>query len=153
MVATGSADAENGEELLSSPAAGLAGKFAMWAVSGPLLPLCYFFLTHPGNRGRKDLRCPFGCRQTWQRAQSTSRSQAYRCTEEGAMKKRKLNQRRYRQGEEPSPREAKSAELPDETMVEHIREVVSMIEGRRITTAEARTLIKQRMEKREPTPP
>lgn len=69
------------------------------------------------------------------------------------MKKRKLNQRRYRQGEEPSPREAKSAELPDETMVEHIREVVSMIEGRRITTAEARTLIKQRMEKREPTPP
>ena len=69
------------------------------------------------------------------------------------MKKRKLNQRRYRQGEEPAPREARPTELPDEAMVEHIREVVSMIEGRRITLAEARALIKQRMEKRETTPP
>lgn len=69
------------------------------------------------------------------------------------MKKRRLNQRRYRQGEEPAPRETKPAELPDDTMVEHIREMVSMIEGRRITTAEARALIKQRMEKRETTPP
>lgn len=67
--------------------------------------------------------------------------------------KKRLNQRRYRQGEQPSPREAKPTELPDEAMVEHIREVVSVIEGRRITTAEARALIKQRMEKREPAPP
>ena len=50
------------------------------------------------------------------------------------MKKRKLNQRRYRQGEEPAPQEARPTEFPDETMLEHIREMVSMIEGRRITT-------------------
>jgi len=69
------------------------------------------------------------------------------------MKKRKLNQRRYRHGEEPASQEAGQAEVPDETMVEHIREMVSMIEGRRITREEARALIKQRMEKRETTPP
>ena len=69
------------------------------------------------------------------------------------MKKRKLNQRRYRQGEEPAPRAAKPTEFPDETMLEHIREMVSMIEGRPITLAEARALVKQRMEKMETTPP
>ena len=69
------------------------------------------------------------------------------------MKKRKLNQRRYRQGQEPAPREAKPTEFPDEAMLEHIRDMVSMIEGRQITTAEARALVKQRMKKRETTPP
>lgn len=69
------------------------------------------------------------------------------------MKKRKLNQRRYRQGEGPAPQEAKPTEFPDETMLEHIREMVSMIEGRQITTAEARALVKQRIEKKETTPP
>ena len=69
------------------------------------------------------------------------------------MKKRKLNQRRYRQGQEPESREAKPTELPDEAMLEHIREMVSMIEGRRITLAEARELVKQRQKKRETTPP
>lgn len=69
------------------------------------------------------------------------------------MKKRKLNQRRYRQGQEPVEREAKPTEIPDETMLEHIREMVSMIEGRRITIEEARELVRQRKEKRETTPP
>ena len=69
------------------------------------------------------------------------------------MKKRKLNQRRYRQGQQPAPQEAKPTELPDDTMLEHIREMVSMIEGRRITLEEARALVKQRAEKKETTPP
>lgn len=69
------------------------------------------------------------------------------------MKKRRLNQRRYRQGQEPAAREDKPTEIPDETMLEHIREMVSMIEGRRITLEEARELVKQRKEKRETTPP
>ncbi len=69
------------------------------------------------------------------------------------MKKRKLNQRRYRQGEEPEPRAAKPAEFPDETMLEHIREMVSMLEGRRITLAEARLLAEQSEKKRETTLP
>lgn len=69
------------------------------------------------------------------------------------MKKRKLNQRRYRQGEEPKPQAAKAAELPDETMLEHIVEMVSMLEGRRITLAEARQLAELREKKSETTPP
>jgi len=69
------------------------------------------------------------------------------------MKKRKLNQRRYRQGDKPAAREDKPTEIPDEAMLEHIREMVSMIEGRRITLEEARELVKQRKEKRETTPP
>ncbi|MDP1546907.1 MAG: hypothetical protein Q8L87_12880 [Anaerolineales bacterium] len=69
------------------------------------------------------------------------------------MKKRKLNQRRYRQGQEPAAQEDKLTEIPDEAMLEHIREMVSMIEGRRITLEEARELVKQRKEKRETTPP
>lgn len=69
------------------------------------------------------------------------------------MKKRKLNQRRYRHGEEPQPMVAKPTEVPDETMLEHIREIVSMIEGRRITLLEAKQLLEQRRKKRETTPP
>jgi len=69
------------------------------------------------------------------------------------MKKRKLNQRRYRHGEQPAPQAAKPTGFPDETMLEHIREMVSMIEGRRITLEEARELVAQRMKKRETTPP
>ena len=68
------------------------------------------------------------------------------------MKKKKLNQRRYRQGEQPEPQAAKAAEIPDETMLEHIRETVSMIEGRRITLEETRELVGRR-KKRETTPP
>ena len=69
------------------------------------------------------------------------------------MKKRKLNQRRYRQGQKRAAREERAGELPDEAMVEHIREVVSVIEGRWITLEETRELIRQRKEKRETTPP
>lgn len=69
------------------------------------------------------------------------------------MKKRRLNQRRYRHGEEPEPQEARPAEVPDETMLKHIQEMVSMIEGRRITLAEARQLAEMARKKRETTPP
>jgi hypothetical protein len=72
------------------------------------------------------------------------------------MKKRKLNQKRYLEGQEKKPTPPETgppADLPDETMVEHIRETVSMIEGRRITREEAIALIRARMKKRETTPP
>jgi hypothetical protein len=69
------------------------------------------------------------------------------------MKKRKLNQRRYRQGEKPQPQAVKASELPDETMLEHIIEMVSMLEGRRITLAEARLLAAESEKERETTPP
>jgi hypothetical protein len=36
-----------------------------------------FFLTHPRNAGRKDLGCPFGCRDAHRKRESTQRSVAY----------------------------------------------------------------------------
>ena len=52
------------------------------------------FLTHPRNAGRRDLRCPFGCRQHHRRRSSSRRSTAYYQTAAGKRKKKRLNGRR-----------------------------------------------------------
>jgi hypothetical protein len=52
------------------------------------------FLTHPRNAGRRDLRCPFGCRQHHRRQRSRQRSTAYYQTAVGRRKKKRLNGRR-----------------------------------------------------------
>jgi len=54
------------------------------------------FLTHPRNAGRRNLRCPFGCRLHHQRQRSRQRSAAYYQTAEGKRKKKRLNGRRSR---------------------------------------------------------
>ena len=52
------------------------------------------FLTHPRNANRRDLRCPFGCRQHHRREEAKKRSAAYRRTHEGKRQKKLLNARR-----------------------------------------------------------
>ena len=52
------------------------------------------FLTHPRNAGRRDLRCPFGCRQYHRWRSSSRRSTAYYQTAAGKRKKKRLNGRR-----------------------------------------------------------
>jgi len=52
------------------------------------------FLTHPRNAGRRNLRCPFGCRQHHRRQRSCQRSTAYYQTAAGRAKKKRLNARR-----------------------------------------------------------
>lgn len=52
------------------------------------------FFTHPRNKGRNDLRCPFGCRQARRRQKSTERSVAYYRSKEGKFKKAELNKQR-----------------------------------------------------------
>ena len=52
------------------------------------------FLTHPRNAGRRNLRCPFGCRQHHRRQRSCQRSTAYYRTAAGKAKKKRLNARR-----------------------------------------------------------
>jgi len=49
------------------------------------------FLTHPRNAGRRNLRCPFGCRQEHRRQRSCQRSIAYYRTAAGKAKKKRLN--------------------------------------------------------------
>jgi hypothetical protein len=118
-----------------------------------------FFLTHPRNAGRHDLRCPFGCRQAHRRRQSSLRSVAYYQDPSGKIKKRFLNGKRHaRRGPEESP-PASPVEVtgpaanpggaggPDvrwnEPMVEHVRMVSRLIEGRPVSRREVREMLER----------
>ena len=59
------------------------------------------FLTHPRNASRRNLRCPFGCRQHHRRQCSCRRSTAYYRTAAGKAKKKRLNA--CRQGRQSPP--------------------------------------------------
>jgi hypothetical protein len=99
-----------------------------------------FFLTHPRNAGRHDLRCPFGCRGAHRQRASAQRSAAYYGDAEGKRIKSKLNERRPRKYCAPEP----PSERPrspgrrrrrlrwNPLMIEYVRMVASLIEGRRI---------------------
>jgi hypothetical protein len=104
-----------------------------------------FFLTHPGNRGRKDLGCPFGCRKAHRQRQSTIRSVAYYRTPEGKRKKRDLNQKRRRQpaNNQCSLEPRVGVQAPegsgsgcDHFVLAYVRMVVSLIEGRPVSRSE-----------------
>jgi len=93
------------------------------------------FFTDPRNKGRKDLGCPFGCREIRRRQKSTQRSVAYNSSEEGRRKKVELNQRRSREkggndstNQDPVVRK----EDVDRTILLHTRMVISLIEGYRV---------------------
>jgi hypothetical protein len=109
-----------------------------------------FFLTDPRNTGRKDERavgrkdlgCPFGCSEAHCQQQSTRRSVAYYQTEQGKKKKQRLNQRRravvgsnapVQEGQAPT---RAMCEPWPESVVEHVRVVVSLIEDRRVSREE-----------------
>ena len=107
---------------------------------------CRIF-THPRNAGRRELGCPFGCKQEHRRRESIRRSTAYYQGEQGRDYKRRQNQRQRGQvdivegkaaAQSPpkapmTPSAAELAEaLPaakDAEVVEHVRVVVSLIEG------------------------
>lgn len=91
------------------------------------------FFTHPRNEGRNDLRCPFGCRESRRRQQSTQRSVAYYRSKEGKNKKIELNQRRNQEKDSRSSTEHIGSKVePDSTILSHIQMVVSLIEGCRV---------------------
>lgn len=100
-----------------------------------------FFVTHPRNDGRHDLRCPFGCREAHRKRASAQRSAAYYGDAEGKSIKSKINQRRPRKycaPEPPSdrPRAPASQQRPAQwnpLMVEHVRMVTSLIAGRQLS--------------------
>ncbi len=54
------------------------------------------FFTHPRNAGRRNLRCPFGCRQHHRRQRANARSRKYYRTGSGKKKKKHLNGKRSR---------------------------------------------------------
>jgi hypothetical protein len=112
-----------------------------------------FFLTHLRNAGRRDLRCPFGCRETHRKRNSTQRSVAYYRTAEGKEKKKLQNGKRS-QGADPRRQPAEREGMPfDADIVRYLAMVVTLIESRRVSEAEIREMLaravrQQRMARR-----
>ncbi|MGA8579673.1 MAG: hypothetical protein WB579_13385 [Bryobacteraceae bacterium] len=112
-----------------------------------------FFLTHPRNACRHDLRCPFGCREAHRQRASAQRSAAYYGDAEGKRIKSKLNERRprkYRAPEPPSERPrppARRRRRPrwNPLMVEYVRMVASLIEGRRISRGQVLRMLARKL--------
>ena len=119
-----------------------------------------FFLTHPCNfHQRGQIRCPFGCRAEHRRREAKGRSRAYYSGEQGKEIKKKLNQRRCRlpaggagQGPVPPRRASRRAKCgksaakvrcakPSPVMLQHVRMVVSLIEGRRVSRRQVLLLL------------
>ena len=99
-----------------------------------------FFLTDPRNAGRQDLGCPFGCRDAHRQQQSTRRSVAYYRDPQGRKKKSDLNQRRAKPPV-PGPAPKPGSASWNEAMVEHVRMVCSLIEGRWVSRQEILELL------------
>jgi hypothetical protein len=117
-----------------------------------------FFLTHPRNRGRTDLGCPFGCRDVQRRKRSCARGRAYSLSLAGKTKKKLQNGKRSgprppepnvdeRPGEEPARAELDPIEL-DLGVVEYVRVVTSLVEGRRVSRDEILEMLRRAMRQR-----
>ena len=112
-----------------------------------------FFLTHPRNAGRHDLRCPFGCREAHRKEASARRSAAFYRQPEGKRKKSDLNQRRPRQYFPPKPAPHPPRPRPPKRrrarwnprMVEYVRMVASLIEGRRVSRGQVLRMLSRKM--------
>jgi hypothetical protein len=111
-----------------------------------------FFLTDPRNAARKDLGCPFGCQQAHRKQQSTRRSVEYYRGDAGKIKKAIQNGKRKASMTQTKPEPDPAARCPG-PMVEYVRRVVSLMEGRRVSLEEvlemlARVLRQHRMVRR-----
>ena len=102
-----------------------------------------FFLAHPRNAGRRDLRCPFGCRDAHRKRRSTERSIEYYNSEEGKMKKKIQNGKRRQTESRPDQALGLDEVEPerhgigwDAGIVDYVRMVTSLIEGRPVSRQE-----------------
>jgi hypothetical protein len=112
-----------------------------------------FFLTHPRNARRHDLRCPFGCREAHRQQASAQRSAAYYREPKGKRKKSELNQRRPRQYCPPKPapnppptrRPQRRRRRWNPLLVDYVRMVASLIEGRRLSRRAVLRMLARKM--------
>ena len=106
----------------------------------------------PRNRRRRDLRCPFGCRQAHQKRASSARSAAYYGTASGRVKKKLQNAKRGGKADLATSAEGEG-EVFDRVVVRHVQVVTSLVEGRRVVGAEvlemlARVVRQHRLDRR-----
>jgi len=98
--------------------------------------LQYFFLTHPGNRGRNDLRCPLGCRDHYNKIEASKRASVYYQSDEGKKAKKIYNQRRYKnkeiQLEQPIEINTDIDEIKDKDFMVHLDFMMSLTEGQSV---------------------
>src|SRR5438876_3215369 len=103
-----------------------------------------FFVTHPRNVGRRDLGCPFGCKEAHRKRRSSQRSVEYYGTKEGKTKKKIQNGKRG-QGEgraDQNHQTVSGRQLErdgirlDAAVVGYVRMVTSLIEERRVSEDE-----------------
>jgi hypothetical protein len=105
-----------------------------------------FFLTHPRNAGRRDLRCPFGCREAYRKRQSNRRSLEYYREAAGQQKKRALNAKRRQTPMRSAPAPPPVGELPPawpRPMLGYLRMVTSLLEGRPVPLAEVVAMLRR----------
>ena len=79
------------------------------------------FLAHPRNAGRRDLRCPFGCREYHRQQRSCQRSTAYYQTAAGKAKKKRLNARRQSPPSAPPLPAGDPQGMPPDPQADHCR--------------------------------
>lgn len=108
-----------------------------------------FFITDPRNAGRGDLGCPFGCQEAHRKRESTRRSVAYYREPEGRIKKRALNSKRslVAVAAVAGPSEAPCEPCEpcrwswSAPLLEHVRVVCGLIEGRRVGREEVAQML------------
>lgn len=122
------------------------------------------FLSDPRNAGREDLRCPFGCSDAFRKQASTRRSVEYYRTPEGKIKKRLQNNKRRKAPETPPPpvetlppvdstpvqpddplleQQPQAKDPCHRSVIEHVRMLTSIIEGRQVTRDETVRMLHQ----------
>ena len=103
-----------------------------------------YFLTSPSNRGRKDLRCPFGCRKIHKREASKNRVKSYRKTNKGKKTKQDLNKNRYLLSKKHKKKAVEKKCMEAEktgSFMGYLRFITSLIEGRFISWQEIKNIL------------
>ena len=111
------------------------------------------FFTHPRNAGRRDLGCPFGCRQAHRKQGAKQRSLEFYRSDAGKIKKKYLNERRSQRhhlAESASARDRFGAPEDHEPVeiVHHLKMVISFIEACRVALQQIHELVTEILRQR-----
>ena len=109
------------------------------------------FFTHPRNAGRRDLGCPFGCRQAHRKQSAEQRSLEFYRSDAGKIKKKYLNERRGQRQSESASIEKRCGDPEDHVaaeIVRHLQMLISFIEGCRVAWQQIHELVAEILRQR-----